>query len=159
MCQPMAQPQIESGADVIKNGKSSEKTNVLKGSRNSPPCDRTRPQTGDGLSIKVNRSGRGPINTGNDIEDGCFSCAIGSDQADEIARTDSEIEFIDRGKTAETNGALLQIKQAAIVHRDRLCLGVSEGATGPIFRSAARRGTIPNSPCGRSSISAMRIRE
>src|SRR5205823_536864 len=58
----------------------------------------------------------GPNGAGKTTSFNIITGAIGADQADEIAQADLQIQFVDGGKAAETNGAFFQIEQRSVVH-------------------------------------------
>ena len=62
-------------------------------------------------AIEVDRSARGFVNAGDDVEDRCLPCSVWADEADHLLRGDVKIQISDGAQASEFHGDPLELQQ------------------------------------------------
>ena len=68
-------------------------------------------EAGDGTTVEGDGALGGLIHAGDEVEDSGLARAVGTDEADEFVFTDGEIDGVDGGEAAETDGGLVELEE------------------------------------------------
>ena len=79
--------------DMIEHAHFGKQADVLESAGKTKPRNQIRLHTGNVLAIQFNPTLCGGIDSGDDIEQRGFSGSVGSDDADNLARFDVEVDF------------------------------------------------------------------
>ncbi len=109
--------------------------------------------TGDGFAVERDGAGGRAIDAGDEVENRGFACAVGADEADELAFDDGEIHHAHGGEPAEAEGGAFEPqKRAAILDIGHWIFDFHALAAAQVF---IWPGLKLNNPCGRASMRPM----
>jgi len=75
-----------------------------------------RPESGDVFAVEPDGAGGGPDEAGQKVEAGRLARAIRTDQADDLALRNAEIDTVDGGESAEVPGETLCLEKKRGAH-------------------------------------------
>ncbi len=107
----MPQVHVERGADVVRDRHGPEQPDVLERSRDAALGDEVRLFPSHGPALEKDEAARGPVNTGDEVEDGCLARAVGADEARQFAALDAKIESGDGLEASEPDGDVAQLEE------------------------------------------------
>src|SRR4051794_21566162 len=90
--------------DVVHDAEIAEDAAKLKRARDAMARQFLRRMTRDGLPVETDFAGIGPVEPGDQIEQGCLAGAVRADDADQIAFGEVEVDAVDGGESAKTPG-------------------------------------------------------
>src|SRR5262249_59739009 len=96
--------QVQAQQDVLERRHLLEERGELKRPDETAGGDLVRPKPGDVLAVEDDRAGGGPQEAAQEIEAGRLAGAVGSDEADDLAFLDGEVDVVARGQAAEVAG-------------------------------------------------------
>ena len=102
---------MKGDADVVENGETWEETDVLEGAGDAVCGDVVGLFADDAVLIEKNFPFGRLIDAGDEIENGGFAGAVGTDEADEFTFADLEIQGRDGSEAAEADGAATEFEK------------------------------------------------
>src|SRR5947209_7000764 len=99
---------------VVEDGERQAKAGALEGARDPGPIDRLRAQAGDAGGGEFDLSGAGREQPGQHVEEGRLAGPVRSDEAEDAAFVEPQIEPVERDHAAEAPGQLLALEQGRV---------------------------------------------
>src|SRR5262249_38138750 len=104
LARTLAGVQMQPQQDVVEGGHLLEERRELKRAHEPARGDLMRSQARDVFAVEDDRATGGPQETAQEIEAGRLPGPIGTDQPDDFALVDTELDVVDRGQAAEEPG-------------------------------------------------------
>src|SRR3981189_3587136 len=132
--------------DILHNAEIAEDATKLKRTRDTTARQFLRRKAGDGLPIETDLAAVGPVEPGDEIEQGCLAGTVRAYDADQFAFGEVEIDAVDGGKSPEAPRQSAQGKQGC--RADNWRVRASSDLLG--------HQMVPNRPCGLNRTSSKR---
>ena len=97
------------GADVVENGHVGEKPDILECAGHSERRDFMGFFAANRNAVKGNLTAGWRIHPGEQVEDGGFACAVGTEQARQLSRLYGDADVADCGEAAELLGHIAHL--------------------------------------------------
>src|SRR5262249_24836379 len=94
---------VAADQDVLQDGHPREQADVLEGAGDARAGHPGRPGRQQ-LAAEADFALGGDVETGQAVEDSGLPGAVGTDEADDLAGADGQVDAVDRGEAAEAHG-------------------------------------------------------
>ena len=105
----VAELGIEGDADIGQDGLGAEEADILKCPPDAREGDLSRAHAVEDVPGKADGAAGGLIDAGDEIEEGCFSGSIWTDDAMSLTRMDSEAAIVDGAQSSKLLGDMLDL--------------------------------------------------
>ena len=96
------------------------------GARDAHLVDLVRHAALDGAAVEINFAPGGPVQPADQVEQGGFTRAVGSDQANDLPILDIERDVVDRREAAKDAANLVENQHQAPPFGGILCAAISD---------------------------------
>jgi hypothetical protein len=101
---------------ILKNRHIEKGARNLKGPSHTGPRNLVRKEMDDRSALEKDVSVGGPVDSGDAVDQGRFSCSIGSDQAQNLTLLDRQINPLECGETAKHPAHVLYRQNHSFFH-------------------------------------------
>jgi hypothetical protein len=99
------------GADIFDHREGREQPDVLESTGDSHAGALVHFLPGEVLTGQMNGAGARWIDSGDEVENSGFARAIWSDQSDQLALIDGEVDGIEDSQSAKANGNVVELEK------------------------------------------------